>query len=89
MIKRLIPIIALFSIALTVSPAWADSYQDTIDVFKKAVDSNRYFNTAYGYAVFPTIGKGGIGVGGACEVGWRSGACARGARRREGSVGLP
>jgi lipid-binding SYLF domain-containing protein len=64
-IKRLIPILALFSMALTVSPAWADSYQDTIDVFKKAVDSNRYFKTAYGYAVFPTIGKGGVGIGGA------------------------
>src|SRR5436190_19491546 len=65
MIKRLIPILALFSMALTVSPARADSYQDTIDVFKKAVDSNRYFKTAYGYAVFPTIGKGGVGIGGA------------------------
>src|SRR5437016_11557624 len=65
LIKRLIPIVALFSMALTVSPARADSYQDTIDVFKKAVDSNRYFKTAYGYAVFPTIGKGGVGIGGA------------------------
>ena len=65
MIKRLIPILALFSVALTVSPAWADSYQDTINVFKNAVDSNRYFKTAYGYAVFPTIGKGGVGIGGA------------------------
>ncbi len=25
----------------------------------------RFFNNAYGYAVFPTVGKGGIGVGGA------------------------
>src|SRR5207244_7678697 len=25
----------------------------------------RYFQTAYGYAVFPTIGKGGVGIGGA------------------------
>jgi Las17-binding protein actin regulator len=64
-IKRLIPILALFSMALTVSPAWADSYQDTINVFRNAVDSSRYFKTAYGYAVFPTIGKGAIGVGGA------------------------
>ena len=64
-IKRLIPIIALFSMALTVSPAWADSYQDTINVFRKAVESNRFFKTAYGYAVFPTIGKGGVGIGGA------------------------
>jgi lipid-binding SYLF domain-containing protein len=64
-IKRLIPILALFSLALTVSPAWADSYQDTINVFRKAVESNSYFKTAYGYAVFPTIGKGGVGIGGA------------------------
>jgi len=64
-IKRLIPILALFSMALTISPAWADSYQDTINVFRKAVESNSYFKTAYGYAVFPTIGKGGVGIGGA------------------------
>ncbi len=64
-IKRLIPILALFSMALTVSPAWADEYQDTINVFKKAVESGRFFKTAYGYAVFPTIGKGGVGVGAA------------------------
>ena len=64
-IKRLIPILALFSMALTVSPAWADTYQDTINVFKKAIESGSFFNTAYGYAVFPTIGKGGVGVGGA------------------------
>jgi lipid-binding SYLF domain-containing protein len=65
MIKRLIPILALFSMALTVSPAWADKYQDTINVFKNAVESGRFFKTAYGYAVFPTIGKGGVGVGAA------------------------
>ena len=65
MVKRLIPILALFSVALTVSPARADEYQNTINVFKKAVESSRFFNTAYGYAVFPTIGKGGVGVGAA------------------------
>ncbi|MBU6485314.1 MAG: hypothetical protein KGL35_12575 [Bradyrhizobium sp.] len=65
MIKRLIPILALFSLALAVSPARADEYQDTINVFKKAVESSRFFKTAYGYAVFPTIGKGGVGVGAA------------------------
>ena len=34
-------------------------------MFRKAIDSSAFFKTAYGYAVFPTIGKGGIGVGGA------------------------
>ena len=65
MIKRLIPILAFLALALPVAPAWADSYQDTINVFKKAGQSSRYFGTAYGYAVFPTIGKGGVGIGGA------------------------
>ncbi len=65
MIKRLIPILALLSMALAVSPAWADEYQDTINVFRKAGESGNFFKTAYGYAVFPTIGKGGVGVGGA------------------------
>jgi lipid-binding SYLF domain-containing protein len=64
-IKRLIPVIALLSMALTVPPAWADSYQDTINIFKKADESRSFFKTAYGYAVFPTIGKGGVGIGGA------------------------
>jgi len=66
MIKRLVAGFGLFLLALAVSPAsWADDYQDTINVFRKAGESGNFFRTAYGYAVFPTIGKGGIGVGGA------------------------
>jgi len=65
MVKRLLSILAVCSMALGLSPAWADEYQDTINVFKKATESSNLFNTAYGYAVFPTIGKGGIGLGGA------------------------
>jgi lipid-binding SYLF domain-containing protein len=45
--------------------AAADEYQDTIGVFKGAVESKGFFGHAYGYAVFPTVGKGGIGIGGA------------------------
>lgn len=45
--------------------SFASSYDDTIKVFRNAGESGKFFNTAYGYAVFPTIGKGGIGVGGA------------------------
>lgn len=45
--------------------AQADSYSDTIDVFKKAPAVQPFFQNAYGYAVFPTIGKGGLGVGAA------------------------
>jgi hypothetical protein len=45
--------------------AWADKYEETIEIFRDAVESSEFFENAYGYAVFPTIGKGGIGVGGA------------------------
>ena len=47
------------------SYAFADEYKDTIDLFKMAGASNAFFGENYGYAVFPTIGKGGIGIGGA------------------------
>ena len=30
---------------------------------------NKYFTSAYGYAIFPSIGKGGLGVGGAAGNG--------------------
>lgn len=65
MFKRLVPIIAFIAMWLPVTPVFADEYQDTINVFKKAGESGTYFGKSYGYAVFPTIGKGGIGVGGA------------------------
>jgi lipid-binding SYLF domain-containing protein len=65
MSKRLISILAVLSLSLPAYSAWADDYADTISVFKNAGESGRLMKTAYGYAVFPTIGKGGIGVGGA------------------------
>ena len=65
MFRRLIWVVALPLLALSVSPAWADEYSDTINVFRKAGESGRMLQSAYGYAVFPSIGKGAIGIGGA------------------------
>jgi len=45
--------------------AYADSDAEALESFKNAGESGNYFKTAYGYAIFPTIGKGGIGIGGA------------------------
>jgi lipid-binding SYLF domain-containing protein len=45
--------------------SFADSYSDTISVFKQADATQPFFKNCYGYAVFPTVGKGGIGIGGA------------------------
>jgi lipid-binding SYLF domain-containing protein len=45
--------------------AIADDYSDTIAKFRKATEAQGFFENAYGYAVFPTVGKGGFFVGGA------------------------
>jgi lipid-binding SYLF domain-containing protein len=42
-----------------------EAYDKAVNAFRQAGESGAYFNSAYGYAVFPTIGKGGIGIGGA------------------------
>ncbi len=43
----------------------ASKYAETIKLFQDAGESAGFFKTAYGYAVFPTIGKAGLGIGGA------------------------
>ncbi len=50
--------------ALITNSAWADNYADTVEIFRSAV-SSEFFDDSYGYAVFPKVGKGGIGIGGA------------------------
>jgi lipid-binding SYLF domain-containing protein len=60
---------ALSLLALAPSPARADRYGDAIRTFRNAGQSAKFFDDAYGYAVFPTIGKGGIGIGGARGTG--------------------
>jgi len=50
---------------LMLGHARADDYADAVEVFKSAGESSKFFGKSYGYALFPTIGKAGIGVGGA------------------------
>lgn len=45
--------------------AAADEYDDTVAIFKNAGESGAFFGKSYAYAVFPTVGKGGLGVGAA------------------------
>ena len=42
-----------------------DSYTTATNRFIQSPEAKNYFDHAYGYAVFPTIAKGGIGIGGA------------------------
>ncbi|WP_245619906.1 lipid-binding SYLF domain-containing protein [Desulfobacter vibrioformis] len=64
----IIMLAGLLSLFFTV-PAFADSCTSAINVFKKATAVQPFFNNCYGYAVFPTVGKGGIFVGGAYGTG--------------------
>jgi len=59
----------LLLLALASAPARADKYDDAIKTFRHAGESASFFGNCYGYAVFPTIGKGGIGIGGARGTG--------------------
>jgi len=43
----------------------AEDYSKTTNIFKQSPVVEPFFKTAYGYALFPKIGKGGIGIGGA------------------------
>ena len=62
LIRSVLTMVAMLAIT---SVASANKYVDTIALFKNAGESSNFFSTAYGYAVFPTIGKGGLIVGGA------------------------
>ena len=55
---------SIFLVLLPVGPVHADRFQRTIDVFKQSSAVQPFFESAYGYAVFPTIGKGGFIIGG-------------------------
>jgi lipid-binding SYLF domain-containing protein len=63
--RYLTALLSVLLLALPVSSVRADDYDATIGIFKNAGASSGFFKTAYGYAVFPTIGKGGFYVGGA------------------------
>ncbi len=42
-----------------------EKYAETMAKFKQNPTVSKFLGEAYGYAVFPTIGKGGLGIGGA------------------------
>jgi lipid-binding SYLF domain-containing protein len=62
--RWIIFLVALIFAASWLTPAYADNYAKTIEIFKQSDVVKPFFENCYGYTVFPTIGKGGIGVGG-------------------------
>jgi lipid-binding SYLF domain-containing protein len=62
-------LIVVVSALILSNPAHADKFTDTINVFKKSEAVKPFFKNAYGYAVFPTIGKAGFVIGGSYGTG--------------------
>jgi lipid-binding SYLF domain-containing protein len=69
MSRKLTVVTAFLLLAVPFGTALADKYAETVELFKNAGQSSAYFDNSYGYAVFPTIGKGGLVVGGAAGKG--------------------
>ena len=65
-------------------------YSNTIQIFKESNVSNNFFNNSYGYAVFPSIGKGGFILGGSYGNGkvYRGGEVTGRVTVIEGSIGF-
>jgi lipid-binding SYLF domain-containing protein len=59
------PLLMSLAMMVAAEAVLADDYSETIELFKNAGESAAFFTGSYGYAVFPTIGKGGLVVGGA------------------------
>jgi len=65
MLARIRTLLFLSLLALPFAPALADDYDSATKIFRDAGQSSKYFGSAYGYAILPSIGKGGVGIGGA------------------------
>ena len=90
-INRFSILMIMFILALALAnPVQADKFNDTINVFKKSEVVQPFFKNAYGYAVFPTVGKAGIGIGGSYGTGqvYRGGKVTGEVSLIKGSIGF-
>ena len=67
--KRFVSLLCGTLLLVGAGGARADKYHDTVELFRNAGESAEFFHNCYGYAVFPTVGKGGLVVGGAHGTG--------------------
>src|SRR5688572_15417109 len=55
---------AVLLLVFPLAAVHADEYSDAMKTFQQAGESGKLFQSAYGYALFPSVGKGGAGIGG-------------------------
>ena len=79
----------IFAASFT-NAAHTNKYSKTIKTFKKSPAVQPFFKSAYGYVVFPTIGKAGFGIGGAYGSGqvYRRGKVTGTAKLFKGTIGF-
>jgi lipid-binding SYLF domain-containing protein len=63
--RFLILLVIVMTTAAFSGPAHADEFADTIALYRDVPAVQPFFENCYGYVVFPTVGKGGLGIGGA------------------------
>ncbi len=85
--KRVLCILAM---TLSGANALAATDTETVALFKEAGQSASFFSRSYGYAVFPTVAKGGMGIGAAHGKGgvYRNGKLTGSVTLNQLSIGL-
>ncbi len=80
----------VLSLATLTSAARGEDYSATIKVFRDSPVVAKFYRNAYGYAVFPNIGKAGFVVGGAYGKGqvYRGGKVTGKSTVVKGSIGF-
>jgi lipid-binding SYLF domain-containing protein len=91
--KRKLTTILISSLLLILAGAGlavGDEYSDAINVFKSSPEVQTFFKNCYAYALFPTVGKAAVVVGGAFGEGkvYRQGKVTGKAKLVHASFGL-
>jgi lipid-binding SYLF domain-containing protein len=87
---KLIAVLVLSLLAIPVSAEDDSAYTQALKNFRDQPATAEFFANSVGYALFPTIGKGGIGIGGAFGKGraYRNGAHVGNVKMAQISIGL-
>jgi len=82
--------VLIFGVVNVTNAAGNDSISSAIDTFKSFPALTKFFNNAYGYAIFPTVGKAGFLIGGSYGQGqvYRGGQVTGRASLFAGSIGF-